>query len=350
MRVRLAVRDAIQGLVSVSAGPGHEAFTLDRQPLVLVALSGGADSLALAAATAAESAALGYRAGAVIIDHNLQQGSAEIAERAAEQARSLGLSPVVVRRVRVAEDSAASTGGPEAAARSARYAALAELVTELEAHYLFTAHTRDDQAEQVLLALARGSGTRSIAGIPHERAIAGGVRVLRPLLGERALVTRETTESSCAELGLTPWQDPHNIDPSFLRVRVRHELLPALEDALGPGFAAALARSADLAREDADALDTIAERQIAGLARVEFAEDQVASRVYCSAAELAKLATALRGRVIRRIAERYFGSQLSREQTLAIASLTTAWRGQGPIHAPGILATREADELVIFRR
>ena len=350
MRVRLAVRDALQGLGSGAVGPDLGVSALDRQPLVLVALSGGADSLALAAATAAESAALGYRAGAVIIDHDLQPGSAEVAERAAEQARSLGLAPVVVRRVRVAEGSAAATGGPEAAARSARYGALAELATELEAHCLLTAHTRDDQAEQVLLALARGSGTRSIAGIPPERALAGGVRVLRPLLGERAQVTRETTEASCAELGLTPWHDPHNLDPAYLRVRVRNELLPALEGSLGPGFAAALARSADLAREDADALDTIADQRIAELVRVEFAEGDAASRVTCSARALAELAAALRGRVIRRIVERYFGSQLTREHTLAIAALVTAWRGQGPIHAPGVIATRKADELVIFAR
>lgn len=348
MRVRLAVRDALRGLVANAA----DSDALDRRPLVLVALSGGADSLALAAATAAEAVALGYRAGAVTIDHGLQVGSAGVAERAAEQARSLGLSPVVVRRVQVAEGSAAATGGPEAAARSARYQALAEVASELEAQVLLTAHTRDDQAEQVLLALARGSGTRSIAGIPPVRKLNGGVRVLRPLLGERAAVTRETTESSCAELELTPWQDPHNRDPSYLRVRVRGRVLPMLEDSLGPGVAAALARSADLAREDADALDAIADQQIATLVRVECAaeNDQTVSRVYCSAVELSALVAALRGRVIRRIAERYFASQLTREHTLAIASLVTAWRGQGPIHAPGIIAQREADELVIFAR
>ncbi|MDI6022471.1 tRNA lysidine(34) synthetase TilS [Leucobacter sp. UT-8R-CII-1-4] len=345
MRVRLAVRDTLSRHIAASSA-------LDRQPLVLVALSGGADSLALAAAVAAESSGLGCRVGAVIIDHGLQEGSTEIADRAADQARGLGLSPVVVRRVRVATGPAASTGGPEAAARSARYRVIAEVAKELECHTVLTAHTRDDQAEQVLLALARGSGTRSIAGIPPERELAEGVSIVRPLLNERAGVTREITETSCAEVGLDPWHDPHNTDPSYLRVRVRTEVLPVLEDALGPGFAAALARSADLAREDADALDLIADQKLAELVRVEFSANnaQLASRVCCPVNALSQMSAALRNRVIRRIAEHYFATQLTREHTLAIASLVTAWRGQGPIHAPGIVAKREAGDLVIFAR
>lgn len=345
MRVRLAVRDALNRHIAPSSA-------LDRQQLVLVALSGGTDSLALAAAVATESSGLGCRAGAVIIDHGLQEGSAKVAEQAAAQATGLGLSPVVVRRVRVATGSAATTGGPEAAARSARYRALLEVANELKSRYVLTAHTRDDQAEQVLLALARGSGTRSIAGIPPERELAGGVTLVRPLLVERAGVTRNITAASCAELGLDPWHDPHNTDPTYLRVRVRTEVLPALEQTLGPGFAAALARSADLAREDADALDLIADQKLAELVNVEFskANQETASRVCCSVNELGQLSAALRSRVIRRIAERYFGSQLTREHTLAIASLVTAWRGQGPIHAPGIVAKREAGDLVVFAR
>src|SRR5690606_20312838 len=110
--------------------------------LVLVALSGGADSLALAAATAFEAPRAHLRAGAVIVDHGLQAASTEVAERAAEQARALGLDPVVVVRVQVG-----SAGGPEAAARDARYAALVETIQTTDAAALLLGHTLDDQAE-----------------------------------------------------------------------------------------------------------------------------------------------------------------------------------------------------------
>ncbi len=329
----------------VDASVSSAFLAEDHTPLVLVALSGGADSLALAAAVAAEASAAGVRAGAVVVDHNLQAGSAEVAARAAEQARGLGLAPVLVRRVTVPVDA----GGPEAAARLARYEALAEAAAELGARAILTAHTRDDQAEQVLLALARGSGTRSIAGIPPTRLITQGILVLRPLLDEQAGVTREVTEASCAELGLEPWHDPHNLDRSFARVRVRADVLPLLEEQLGHGFAAALARSADLAREDADALDAIAEQHFATIVRHsrESVEDR---QVLMPVAALQALPPALRGRVIRLVADREFGSQLTREHTLAIASLVTAWKGQGPIHAPRIIVRREAGNIVVSAR
>src|SRR5215207_3414871 len=129
--------------------------------LVLVALSGGADSLALAAATAFEAPRAGCRAGAVIIDHGLQQGSAEVAARAAAQAAELGLQPVLVRRVAVAP---AGEGGPEASARIARYAALDAAAHETGAVLVLLGHTLDDQAETVLLGLARGAGAASLSG------------------------------------------------------------------------------------------------------------------------------------------------------------------------------------------
>ncbi|MBP6685590.1 MAG: tRNA lysidine(34) synthetase TilS, partial [Leucobacter sp.] len=240
MRVRLAVRRALDGLTD----------TAGESPLLLVGLSGGADSLALAAALAAEAPRLAVRAGALVIDHGLQPGSARTAERAADAARNLGLDPVVVRSVEVG-----SVGGPESAARDARYAAFAEIAREYGAFAILTAHTRDDQAEQVLLALARGSGTRSIAGIPAIRHLEGGVLLVRPLLGADPEVGRMTTVAACRELGLSVWDDPHNTDRAYARVRVREVLLPVLVEELGRGVRAGLARSADLAREDAEALD-----------------------------------------------------------------------------------------------
>jgi tRNA(Ile)-lysidine synthase len=208
--------------------------------MVLVACSGGADSLALAAAVAFEAARAGRRAGLVTVDHGLQPGSAEQARRVAVLGFELGFDPVEVVRVEVG-----ATGGPEAAARTARYAALAAVADALDARVLL-GHTLDDQAETVLLGLGRGSGPRSLAGM---RVVDG--RYVRPLLGVR----RATTEAACAALGLEPWTDPHNADPSFQRARLRAEVLPLLEDVLQGGVAEALARTAGLLRDDLEALD-----------------------------------------------------------------------------------------------
>jgi len=227
---RRAVRELLNGLET------------DR--LVLVACSGGADSLALAAAVAFEAPRAGLRAGAVTVDHGLQPGSADRATAVATELKRLGLDPVEIATVTVEPG-----GGPEAAARRARYRALDEAAGRLGATTIFLGHTRDDQAETVLLGLARGSGARSLAGMAP---VSGDGRYRRPLLA----VNRDTTRLACRAEGLQPWEDPHNTDPSYTRVRVRLEALPALERAAGPGVAEALARTAALLRADADALDT----------------------------------------------------------------------------------------------
>lgn len=340
MRIRAAVRAALRSALPSLSRQGEDPGPHGRPlPLVLVALSGGADSLALAAAMAAEAAGTGVRAGAAIVDHGLQPGSEAAADRAAGQAASLGLDPVIVQRVEVESGPASVTGGVEASARAARYEALRRAAEQTGAICVLTAHTRDDQAEQVLLGLARGSGTRSLAGIPVSRMLGPGLLVLRPLLDERAGIDRATTEAACAELGLEPWTDPHNSDPSFARVRVRARALPLLERQLGPGFADALARTADLAREDADALDELARERLRGIPAPDL-----------SVAELASLPAALRHRMIRLAASEWYGSQLSREHTLAIAALVTAWRGQGPIHVPGLVVSRAGDRLTLAAR
>lgn len=300
-------------------------------PLALVALSGGADSLALAAAAAFVGPREGWRVGAVIVDHGLQEGSAAVAERAAEQAGELGLDPVLVTRVVVEAGSV----GPEAAAREARYRALSEAEVSLAASLILTAHTRDDQAEQVLLGIARGSGTRSLAGIPSRRG-----SIARPFLG----VTREETLAACAAQALQPWQDPHNQDTAYARVRVRQRVLPVLEAELGPGIAAALARTAEQAREDATAFNEMVDEQIEDI--VEHAEAGIA----VSVPALASNPAALRHRLIRRVAEAEFGSELSRDHTLAIAALVTEWRGQGPVYAPGIRVSRTSGKLLFTRQ
>src|ERR1700731_2259872 len=222
---------------------------LDTGDLVLAACSGGADSLALAAALAHEAPRLGLRAGGVTVDHGLQAGSAERAAAVAGILTGMGLDPVRNVRVTVrgrpvngARASGVSGGrvgntgpGPEAAARAARYAALDEVARGTGAAAVLLGHTRDDQAETVLLGLARGSGARSLAGMPARR---GCYR--RPLLG----VGRATLREACQALGFEPWDDPQNMDPAYRRTRVRHQALPVLEQALGPGITEALARSA----------------------------------------------------------------------------------------------------------
>ena len=238
--LRRAVRHGLSGLA-----PGD---------LVLAACSGGADSLALAAALAHEGPRQGLRAGAVTVDHGLQPGSAERASALSLTLAGLGLDPVESIAVTVATGT--GQGGPEAAARAARYRALDEVAARTGASAILLGHSRDDQAETVLLGLARGAGSRSLAGMPARR---GHYR--RPLLG----TGRATLRAACQSLGLRPWDDPQNADPAFTRARVRHQALPALEAALGPGVAEALARSAGQLRADADALDEIASGQASQL-------------------------------------------------------------------------------------
>jgi tRNA(Ile)-lysidine synthase len=287
---------------------------------VLVALSGGPDSLALAAATAFEAARAGVQAGAVIVDHRLQDGSDAVAERAAEQARALGLDPVRVVRVTVA-----AGGSPEAAARDARYAALDAVAAETGAVAVLLGHTLDDQAETVLLGLARGSGAGSLQGMAP---VAGRYR--RPLLGIR----RATTVLACADQGLEPWADPHNDDPSYTRVRVRRDVLPVLEAELGPGVAEALARTAEQLREDEDAFATMIDEVAEELA------EHIDAGIAVPVAALAANPPALRQRIIRFVVFSEFGVSLSRAHTLEIARLVTDWHGQGPIDAPGISVAR----------
>lgn len=303
---------------------------LDRHPLVagelvLVAVSGGADSLALAAATRFVAAQRGLRVGSIVINHGLQSGSTDIAERAAESARALELDPV-----EVVEVSVGTAGGPEAAAREARYAGLRLAAERLGAARILTGHTRNDQAETVLLGLARGSGPGSLRGMSEFEDGIG-----RPLLN----VTRDTTRAAALAEGLDPWDDPHNLDERFTRVRVRHAVLPVLEVELGPGIVDALARTASLVRDDDDALDLLAAgmaQQVLGDNPVSFAATDVASRP-----------RALRTRIIRIAVKRAWGTTLSHSQTLAIDALLVDWHGQGALDVTGGSVVRH-DGRVMF--
>jgi tRNA(Ile)-lysidine synthase len=279
---------------------------------ILVAVSGGADSLALAYATLIESAPLAIKAVAVTIDHQLQEKSSDQAAKVEKQLRAMGYQDVVVAKVKVSLES-----GLEAGARSARYEALQRIAVEKNAVRVVLGHTRDDQAESVLLGLARGSGTRSLSGMASENGI-----YLRPLLS----LTRTQTEEACTEFGIEYWNDPHNENLDFSRVRVRREVLPVMEEQIGPGIAAALARSAALLRDDADALDAIASAEISrhNLTDLE-----------CSALEL--LPRAIRTRILRSAiyAAGAPSGSISADHIGAVEALITSWHGQGLVSLPG---------------
>jgi tRNA(Ile)-lysidine synthase len=301
--------------------------------LVLAACSGGADSLAVAAALAFVAPRAGLRGGGVVVDHRLQPGSAERTAGVAALLGKLGLDPV--RSVTVAVASPGSGAGPEAAARAARYGALDSTAEQCGAVAVLLGHTLDDQAETVLLGLARGSGGRSLAGMAARR---GPYR--RPLL----TVRRAITSAACAELGLEPWHDPHNSDFRFARARVRHRALPALEDALGPGVAEALARTASQLRADAEYLDELAFAESGRL------RGSCSDPAGLEVSWLQMLPTAIRTRVLRdaAIMAGCPPGALTAGHIEQIDALVTSWRGQRWVDLPGRVRARRGDGKVWF--
>jgi tRNA(Ile)-lysidine synthase len=308
--VRVAVRRVL------SSVPGK---------LVLVACSGGPDSLALAAATAFVAPRLNVRCGLVTVDHGLQEGSAERARVLAHWAVGEGFDPVEVATVEVA----GRPGGPEAAARDARYEALTGAARTTGATAVLLGHTRDDQAETVLLALARGAGPRGLSGMPAARTV-DGVTFLRPLLE----VSRADTHAACAALKLEPWQDPHNSEPAYARSRVR-ALLASLVDTLGAGVVDNLARTASLVAEDSRALDALATTAL----------DQAVVEGALKISALVELPRALRSRVLRAwaLALGAPGGALGHRHVQALDALVVDWHGQGPVALPGGILVRRID-------
>lgn len=301
-----AVRTAVRRLLE------SDAVAPFRHAPVAVACSGGADSLALAAATA--QVARGRPVHGLVVDHQLQSGSAEVAQRAAEQLRWLGCAAVRVLPVRVT-----GAGGMEAAARRERYAALRRACPE--GGLVLLGHTLDDQAESVLLGLGRGSGARSLAGMRS-----CDPPWARPLLELR----RETTAAACAAAGLTPWQDPHNSDSRFTRVRLRTEVLPLLDEVLRGGVHQALGRTARQLREDADALD-------------HWADDvrcRASSGQRLDARVLAAYPAALRRRVLRDWLRSRGVGELTDTHLREADRLIGDWRGQGGHNLPGDFVIR----------
>ncbi|MGI8869674.1 MAG: tRNA lysidine(34) synthetase TilS [Mycobacteriales bacterium] len=320
-QVRIAVRAALSPLAADS--------------LVLAAVSGGADSLALLAATAFEAPRRRLRIGLITVDHGLQAGSAERAAELARWARSRGIDPAEAIAVDVG-----TSGGPEGAARAARYDALTAAADRHHAAAILLGHTREDQAETVLLALARGSGARALSGMRARRG-----RFLRPLLSVRRDVVRAAAAVDPFLAGRVPWADPHNEDQAYARVRVR-AATAELAELLGPGLVAGLARSSDLLRADADHLDALA----AAAAAENGVPDRLADGL--DTAALGALAPAVRTRVLRlaALAAGAPGGALSSAHVDALDALVSRWHGQGPVSLPrGVRAERRHGRLSVFR-
>ncbi|WP_121253108.1 tRNA lysidine(34) synthetase TilS [Nocardioides ferulae] len=319
--VRIGVR---RWLVAGGPGPGRA---------VVVACSGGADSLALLAATVFEGHKVGLRVVGATVDHGLQEGSAEQAARVVAQMAELGADETLSARVSVD----AGGLGPEAAARRARYAVLEQVSAHVGGEAgpapVLLGHTRDDQAETVLLGLARGSGGRSLAGM--RRAFDC---FARPLLD----VSRDDTVTACQVQGIEFWDDPHNDDHGFARVRARRRVLPVLEEELGPGVAATLARTADQLRADMDLLDDLADTAYAEL---------VAADGSLPVAGLGAQPDALRRRVLRlaALAARSPASELFHTHVLALDALVTDWRGQKWVDLPGHVRGERRDGAIVLR-
>ena len=298
----------------------------------LVACSGGADSLALLAACVFEARKTGARIVGVVVDHGLQEGSAEHTTRVVGQMATLGADETASIRVTVDPGPA----GIEAGAREARYAALQQLAVHFDADVVMLGHTLDDQAETVLLGLARGSGGRSLQGMRgFFRNDADRAGFARPLLG----LGRAVTEAACRADGITWWADPQNADPRFARSRVRHTVMPLLEQELGPGIAEALARTGEQLREDMDFLEPF-ELEAYHRARTGDGIDLF---------EIDDVSPAIRSRVVRRAAIQAgaLASELTRAHVLAVLRLLGA-KGK-EIQLPGHVTAYVEGGVLRFR-
>ena len=302
----------IEAMFSVRAAVRPHLAELEAGDTFLVAVSGGADSLALAYALLLESKTLALKSSAITINHQLQENSDTQAKIVSDQLKEMGYDDVHTQKVVVVSDS-----NIESNARDVRYQEIYRYSQETKAKAIFLGHTFNDQAETVLLGLARGSGTRSLSGMATRNE-----NYIRPLLS----ITREETERACTEVGLNFWNDPHNFDSDFTRVRVRREVIPFLEENLDPGISRALVRTAAMARDDADALDAWAQREASLLDLAD---------LDCS--YLASLPRAITTRILR-IAALAAGTTpgtLTFEQVTAMQALISAWKGQGALSLSG---------------
>ena len=315
--VRRAIRDA------------WDQVGLAKGSTVAVACSGGADSLALASASLFEGNRSEIKVIAVIVNHNLQEGSKDVALRTQRVLTELGYEVVEIMDVVVQQNSL----GMEAAARNARYEALAKFAEKHGATFTMLGHTLDDQAETVLLGLARGSGAKSMAGMP---TLSADGKYLRPLLR----ITRKETVSYCEDSGLQYWSDPQNLDTKFSRVKARLKVLPVLEEELGPGIAQALSRTAEILQDDISYLELQADQAFKEVAKT------TNNSVVIDVATFEKLPKALATRVIHKSLS-LMGAEPAKVQIDAVMDLVNNWHGQKPLTLPSVRVERKGQEIIL---
>jgi tRNA(Ile)-lysidine synthase len=306
-----------------------DLLNLDKGSTVSVACSGGADSLALASAALFEGNRADINVIACIVNHNLQEGSMEVALRTKRVLTGIGFDVVEIMDVHIQQNSL----GMEAAARNARYGALTEFATKHNVALTMLGHTLDDQAETVLLGLARGSGAKSIAGMP---TLSPDDKYLRPLLG----ITRKETVAYCEDVGLDYWSDPQNLDTKFSRVKVRLNVLPVLEEELGPGIASALSRTAEILQDDLEYLEAQADDAFKEITTT------TNNSVVIDTEGLEKLPKALATRVIHKSLS-LLGTEPAKVQIDAVMELVTNWHGQKPLTLPSVRVERKGKEIIL---
>jgi tRNA(Ile)-lysidine synthase len=311
------IRHAVREILAAHTEPGQK---------LLIAVSGGADSLALASATVFESKKLKLRVATVTIDHGLQKASAKVTEQTLEKLHQIGITEAWSKKVKVG-----TRGGPEAAARDARYKALESIRIESKSDFIVLGHTANDQAETVLLGLTRGSGSKSLSGMS-----ARSERLLRPILS----IDRKTTEQFCKDENISPWQDPQNKNLKFLRVRIRKVVLPFLEKQLGNGIFGNLIRTSSHLQEDDQYLSGVAEKAFKKIAKTS------ALTVNLDQPGLLKLPAAIRNRVIKSAID-YFEVDSSRVHVLAVTDLVLNWHGQKPLALPGVRVERKGKTITL---
>ncbi len=291
---------------------------------VLLAVSGGPDSMALALAAGFELPKIGIELSAAIVNHNLQEASGEIAAQTAERLRGIGIHSVVLE-IEVPPGS----DGPEAAAREARYCALERHRQEVDADFILLGHNLNDQAETVFLGLTRGSGLRSIAGMATVDE-----KLVRPFLAlEKSLLA-----TACSDSRIEYWEDPHNQDDVYTRVRIR-KLMHTIESELGSGITQGLVRTAQIASEVDEYLSLEAQELISSATTAEG----------YSVLELGAAHPALRNKALRLVCDAHGARSVSSAQVKAIAELITNWHGQKPLSLSGITVERVRDQ-ILFRQ
>lgn len=291
-----------------------------------VGVSGGADSLALMVGLS--TLYRGDRASLVrpvIIDHGLQEETSQVASQTAAICAEMGFHADIVP-----VDITETASGMESDARRARYGAFEQKIAEYGLDALLLGHTKSDQAEQVVLGMIRGSGTRSLAGMPEVREV-----YRRPFLHS---LSRQDTEKVCEEAGLQYWSDPHNEDTAYRRVSVR-KFLNSAEQSTGSNLVDPLVRTAQIAAEDAEALDFYADIAYEKVVDAEWSVDALSS-----------LPVSVRKRVIRRrLLEMVSSSDtVTFEIVQRVESFISEWYGQKAVSVAGGVSVERRGRYLLF--